>query len=547
MKRFIEDPCSHEFDIIIIGGGITGAAVAYEAASRGLKAALVEKKDFACATSAATSKLIHGGLRYLANAEFGLVRESLKERRTLENIAPNFVHPIPMMMVHDSVCPKNNPVEIGIGLRIYDALSYDRNRTWDRGKKIPSHRKLSASEALVLEPGIFAQDMKSASVFYDCSNIFPERLTLSFIKSAVHHGAKVANYAKVTGFIMNGSGRVEGVKVDDVLTGTTTDLKAKLVVNCAGPWADLLLGLAKSSGSAGTGTLKRSEGIHIITKKIMNSHVVSYMTREGRHFFLVPWRGHNLIGTTDQPFTGNPDEYRVTRQSIQGLIDDVNNTLGSDVVSFDDVLYTYGGLRPLVEDDSADTYGSSRRYEIYDNSVEGLEGLLTVEGGKFTTSRNLAEKTIDLVEKKLGKRPIASPTAKRYLWGSQITDTKNFMLDLRRRNKDFGVTTLEYLGKNYGTEFEPVLELARHDSEKAEVLNADGELMAQVAYAVRSEMARTLSDIVLRRTGIATLGHPGGEVLEKVAINTAKELGWDSMRIDNEVATTSEALRIPAF
>ena len=357
MKRFIEEPGNHDFDIIIIGGGITGAAVAYEAASRGLKTALVEKKDFSCATSAATSKLIHGGLRYLANAEFGLVRESLKERRTLENIAPNFVYPIPMMMVHDTVCPKNNPLEIGIGLRIYDALSYDRNRTWDKSKKIPPHRRISASEALVLEPGIFAQGIKGASVFYDCSNIFPERLTLAFIKSAVHHGAHVANYARVEGFITGSSGKIEGVKVNDLLKGSTSELKAKLIINCAGPWADILLGLAKPGNSSGT--LKRSEGIHIVTKKFVNAHVVSYMTKEGRHFFMIPWRGHNLIGTTDQPFVGNPDECRVTRQSIQGLIEDVNTTLGSDILGYDDVLYTYGGLRPLVEDDSADTYGAS--------------------------------------------------------------------------------------------------------------------------------------------------------------------------------------------
>ena len=545
MKRFIEEPCTKGYDIIIIGGGITGAAVAYEAASRGLKAALVEKKDFACATSSATSKLIHGGLRYLANAEFGLVRESLKERRTLENIAPNFVYPIPMMMVHDSVCPKNNATEIGIGLRIYDALSYDRNRTWDKGKKIPPHRRISVSEALVLEPGIFAQGMKGASVFYDCSNIFPERLTLAFIKSAVHHGAHVANYARVDGFIMNGDGEVKGVTVGDLLMGTTCELKASLIINCAGPWADIILGLAKPGTSSGT--LKRSEGIHIVTKKLVNAHVVSYMTKEGRHFFMIPWRNHNLIGTTDQPFTGNPDDYRVTGRSIQGLIDEVNTTLGSEVISFEDVLYTYGGLRPLVEDESADTYGASRRYEICDNAAEGLKGLITVEGGKFTTSRNLAEKAVDLVEKKLGRPHKPSPTAKRYLWGSQIVDMKAFMLNVKHKNKDFSQSTLEYLGRNYGNEFEPVLDIARHDRQLSEVLNDDGELLAQSVYAVRNEMARTLSDIVLRRTGICTLGNPGAEKLEKVALRVAQELGWDAKRVDEEMAATQEALMIPSL
>ena len=183
--------------------------------------------------------------------------------------------------------------------------------------------------------------MKGASVFYDCTNIFPERLTLAFIKSAVHHGAQVANYARVDGFVIGENGKISGVKVKDLLRGSSLELKAKLIINCAGPWADILLGLAISRHSSGN--LKRSEGIHIVTKKIVSSHVVSYMTKEGRHFFMVPWRGHNLIGTTDQPFTGNPDEYRVTGQSIQGLIEEVNTTLGSEVVTYKDVLYTYGG------------------------------------------------------------------------------------------------------------------------------------------------------------------------------------------------------------
>jgi glycerol-3-phosphate dehydrogenase len=331
--------------------------------------------------------------------------------------------------------------------------------------------------------------------------------------------------------------------VHDLLNGTTRELRAGLVINCAGPWADILLSLARPENHAGA--LKRSEGIHIITKKIASSHVVSYMTREGRHFFMVPWRGHNLIGTTDQPFTGNPDEYRVTRDSIQGLMDEVNATLGTEVVTWDDILYTYGGLRPLVEDESADTYGSSRRYEIHDNAVDGLEGLITAEGGKFTTSRNLGEKAVDLAEKKLGRKHAASPTAKRYLWGSQITDMKSFMLELRRKNKDFSTATLDYLGRNYGTEFEPVLGLARHDHGLSEALNEDGELLSQTVYAVKNEMARTLSDIVLRRTGIATLGSPGADTLEKVALTVAPELGWDDARIARETAETIAALKVP--
>jgi glycerol-3-phosphate dehydrogenase len=346
----------------------------------------------------------------------------------------------------------------------------------------------------------------------------------------------------VEGFIMNGP-KVDGVKVKDLLNGSSKELKAALTINCAGPWADIILGLAQPGDTSKT--LTRSEGIHIVTKKFVNSHVVGYMTREGRHLFMIPWRNHNLIGTTDQPFTGNPDEYRVTRENIQGLIDEVNATLGSELLSFKDVLHTYGGLRPLVEDESSDTYGASRRYEIYDNETDGLRGLITVEGGKFTTSRNLAEKAIDMAEKKLGRRHSASPTAKRYLWGSQISDMKAFMLDITHKNRDFDTSTIEYLGKNYGIELEQVLGLARQTSSLTEVLNADGEILAQAVYAIRHEVARRLSDIVLRRTGIATLGNPGLPVLENVALVAAKELGWDGKRIEKELSDTMEALRIP--
>lgn len=541
LKRWIENGMPEEFDIIVVGGGITGAAVAYEAASRGFKTLVLEKKDFAWATSSATSKLIHGGLRYLANAEFGLVRESLRERRVLQNIAPNLVYPIPMMMIHDSVCPKNKPFEIGIGLFLYDLLAYDRNRTWDPSKKIPSHRRMSSEEALVLEPGIFARGMKGASIFYDCANAFPERLTLAFVKSACLHGAKASNYTEVTEIMTAGS-RITGVVAKDVLTGRTVEIGSRMVINCTGPWADILLGRTLSRK---TGTLTRSEGIHIVTHKRVNTHVVSYMTEQGRHFFMIPWRNHTLIGTTDVPYSGSPDDYRVTSSSIRGLIDEVNATLGAEVVTMDDVLYAYGGLRPLVEDVSSDTYGASRRYEITDNADDGIDGLITVEGGKFTTSRMLAEKTVDIVEKKLGRPSSDSPTASRFLQGCQIPDMRSFTLELSRRNRDFDWDTLAYLGRNYGTEHEAVLELARSDASLKVRLDKDGEIMAQVVFAVREEMARTLEDIVLRRTGIASLGDPGPGVLEEIADRAGLELGWDRSRITQEVHKTRAVLSVP--
>jgi glycerol-3-phosphate dehydrogenase len=546
MQRFIENHANEHFDVIVIGGGITGASVAYEAATRGLKVALLEKKDFSWATSAATSKMIHGGLRYLVNGEILLVRESLRERRVLENIAPNFVYPAPMMMVHYKTPLNNNKWIVKIGMLLYDALSYDKNFTWDASKRIPLHRTISKQEVLQSEPHVRAKGLTGASVFYDCNSIFPERLTLAFIKSAVAYGAKVANYSQVQGFIMDGHNHITGVKVKDLLNNTVHTVSSTTTINCGGPWADIVLGLAKSNGNS-VATLRRSEGIHIITKKrlLSGKYTVGSITPNGRHFFLIPWRNQTLIGTTDKPYTGNPDEYRVTKTSILELIDDVNNSFGEGNLSYADVQHTYGGLRPLVEQDTGETYTSSRKYEIYDNKEDGLDGLITVEGGKYTTSRNLAENCLKIVATKMGLFLGKSITDKHYLAGCEIKDLNAFFYAAQKDNKDFSESTLNYLSRNYGTEYTDILNLAREDKTLAEKLNADGEILAEVTYAVRHEMARTLSDIIMRRSGIGTLGNPGKNVLRKVATIAAKELNWTSEKMEQEIKDILHLLKLP--
>ncbi len=547
MQRFIEQHTDEHFDVIVIGGGITGASVAYEAATRGLKVALVEKKDFSSATSSASSKLIHGGLRYLVNGEIAMVRESLRERRVLGNIAPNFVYPTPMMMAHAQKPLKNNKWVVKLGMVAYDALSYDKNFTWDSSKKIPTHRTISATEVLAREPNLRLPGLTGASVFYDCVSIFPERLTLAFLKSAIAYGAKVANYTEVQGFLFDASRKVCGVKVKDLEDGREHSLAAALVVNCGGPWADLVLGLASSGGKA-LRTLRRSEGIHLITDKklISGKHIIGAVTPAGTHFFVIPWRGQTLIGTTDKPYTGDPDEYRVTKQSVVELLDAVNSTFGEGTLAYSDIRYTYGGLRPLVEDQTKETYTASRRYEIRDNAQDGVDGLITVEGGKFTTSRNLAEHCLKIVAKKLARPLGKTITDKQHLTVCAIPNLEAFLETARRDNPDFSPATIEYLSRTYGSEYSKVLELARDDAALAETVDADGELLAQVVYAVRFEMARTLSDIVFRRTGIGTLGHPGEKVLQAVAALAALELGWDGARLTRELAITNERLSVPA-
>jgi glycerol-3-phosphate dehydrogenase len=546
MQRFIENHTNEHFDVIVIGGGITGASVAYEAATRGLKVALLEKNDFSWATSAATSKMIHGGLRYLVNGEILLVRESLRERRVLENIAPNFVYPWPMMMTHYKTPFKNNKWLVKIGILVYEALSYDKNFTWDACKKIPSHRTISKKEVTQNEPHVRSEVLTGASIFCDCISIFPERLTLAFIKSAVAYGAKVSNYTRVEGFMMGSENNVTGVKVRDLINDKTYEVSGTITINCGGPWADIVLGLAKSKGN-GSSTLRRSEGIHIITSKhlLSGKFTVASMTPSGRHFFLIPWRNHTLIGTTDKPFTGNPDDYHVTRESIMELIDDINSSFSDGKLSYADVKHTYGGLRPLVEEDTSETYTSSRRYEIYDNQKDGLNGLITVEGGKYTTSRKLAENCLKIVSSKMERSLSQSVTDKQFLTGCEIKNLNAFLSDIQKENSDFGKPTMDYLGRNYGTEYAEIIKLARTDKALSETLNDDGEIMAEVIFAVREEMARTLADIVMRRTGIGTLGNPGENILRKVANVAAKELNWDANKIEQEISDTVNLLKLP--
>jgi len=546
MKRFIEDYKGRHYDIIVIGGGITGACIAYDAASRGLSVAMVEKGDFSGATSASTSKLIHGGMRYLANMEVGLVRESLKERRVLENIAPNFVYPFPMMMLHNNKHLKNNRWFVKCGLELYDVLAFDKARTWDASKKIPNHKTISRKKVIEKQPNVKKGGLTGASLFYDCISIFPERLTLAFIKSAGAYGAHVSNYTKAQGFLIDKQNKVTGVRVHDLINNKGHEITSTVTINCGGPWADIVLGMAGQDYQPER--LRRSEGIHIITRGLINdTSVVGSMTQGGRHIFLVPWRGHTLIGTTDKEYIGSPDEYRVKRSSITELIDDVNACFDVEKITIDDVLHTYGGLRPLVEDQTEETYTSSRKYEIYDNAPDGLDGLITVEGGKYTTSRNLAQNVMNIVWKKLPEKAFGHTITDRiYLKGSEIRDMNRFINSLKQDRSDFKQETTEYLGRNYGTESGEVFAIADKDKTLAETLNSDGEIMAQVVYAAKNEMALKLSDIVLRRTGIATLGNPGEQTLRKVANVAGKVLGWNKKRIGIELAETIRLLEIPA-
>jgi len=540
MERFIEKHKEGKFDLIIIGGGITGAALAYEASSRGLKVALFEKGDYGAATSSATSKLIHGGLRYLKNFELGLVRESLKERKILSNIAPNFIYPIPFM-IPTYKSRKTQKLILSIGLLMYDILGYDKKQTLDPSKKIPHFRTLSPEETRTMENIVPTKDLSGTMIFYDYQNIFPERLTLAFLKSAENRGAKLSNYAEVTGFWKHGD-KIKGVVVKDNMVKKSYRFNADLIVNCTGPWADRIIQTAAKKKTEHA--IRRSEGIHIITRKLSSIHAVSQITANERHIMVIPWRNHALIGTTDKEYFGNPEDYRVTKESILELLHDVNENYAVNL-KYEDVLFYYGGLRPLTDTESDNSYKSSRKYEIFDNADEGLDGMITVEGGKYTTSRKLAENVMELIQKKLKIELPSSVSQSEFLYGSEIPDMDLFLEKLQKDYQDFPLQTLSFLGKNFGTEAHTLFQMARKHTELSEILNDDGEILAEVAYAIEKESALYLSDILFRRTGIGGLGHPGKEVLQKVASLAGKMLNWDKKTLKSEIRKAEERFQLP--
>jgi glycerol-3-phosphate dehydrogenase len=534
LKRFIEEPTGTKFNLIIVGGGITGAAVAYIAAARGLSVALFEKKDYGGATSAATSKLIHGGLRYLANMEIRLVRESLRERRILGNIAPNFVYPLPFILPNYKRW-RGNIWKILAGMYIYDLLSYDKKDTWDKSKQLQNHKIIGYRKTIRVEPNLKKEKLRNSVYFFDYQSIFPERLTLAFIKSAAEYGAKVSNYAPVEGFIYDTENRITGVEVKDVFSGEAKKVYADLIVNCGGTWADKILNLAAGKDFK-THKIKRSEGIHIITKKIAGNHVVSLQREDGGHMMIMPWRDHSLIGTTDKEYYGDPDEYGVSKESINDVIQAVNENFGQKI-SFGDIFHAYGGLRPLVDDQTKGSYQTSRKYEVYDNAVDGIEGMITVEGGKFTTSRSLGSEVLKLISRKLNKTLSDSVSDNLYLSGCEIRDMKQFMIKQHLNYQDFSKKTIESVSRYYGTDSKVVFQIARDEPRFAEVISHDGEILAEIVYAIKYESAKTLRDIMLRRTGTGTLGNPGKVIINKITEIAAEMLKWDSKRIEEETAS----------
>ena len=557
MKRNIEALAGREHDCLIIGGGIYGACAAWDAALRGLDVALVERGDFGGETSQNSLKIIHGGLRYLQQADIIRMRESIRERRILSRIAPQFVHPLPCLMPTYGHLTKGKGA-LRVAMLLNDIISFDRNRLADPEKHLPRGRVIPRRELLRMLPGAPTRGLTGGALWYDCQTHNSERLLLSFILSAVEAGAAAANYLEVTGFLVEGR-RVTGIECLDRLTGKRCLIRARVVINAAGPWVNRVL--STLPGGDATVPLKLSSAMNIVTRKFIEGHAVgiqsrpelidedALLRRDSHVYFVAPWRDYSIAGTVHAPYNGDPDDYRVTREEIDFLVGEINRAYTSARLTRKDVFAFYGGLLPMAGiNRRTGEVNLQKHYSLVDHGKRnGWEGLITIVGVKYTTARDVAAKAVELVIRKLGipRLPCRSRTTPVY--GGEIPRFREFLDSaLRSAPPGLGEEVISHLVYHYGSRYAQIVAYLEEDeSLLAPLPGQERVTAAEVVHAVRYEMAVHLADVIRRRTELGSAGLPGEESLAACAEMMAGELRWDEERKQREI-DDARALYEPA-
>lgn len=550
MKRDLE-ALSAPFDVVVVGGGIYGACMAWEAVTRGLKVALLEKGDFGWSTSANMHRILHGGFRYLRNADIKRIRESVRERNTMMRLAPHLTAPLPFLVPTTRSGIQHREI-MRIAVTMYDLLSFGRNDgIGETSRQIPSGRIISREECLRLAPGLDPSGVTGGAIWYDGLLSDPARLTLQFVRSADHAGASVCNYVEATGFLGEGSGEVRGVTARDVLSGATFDVRGRMVVNCTGPWINRTLTML--GGAAAERPTRYVRSVDVVTRPLtLENHGLALMApQDGApeqiiRYFIAPWRGLSVLGSVDYLTDVDPDSFRVHPAELEFLIGVARKSMPGAKITSDDVLAVQAGLIP--HDDTPpleDPYHAARHYRIVDHGRRhGVEGLISVTGIKYTTARDIAQKTLDHVMGRLGAPAAASRTAQLPLYGGPIDHLESFVRQaIQTHSARFDRRFVETMVRTFGGSYGEVLQLAGQDPRWAAPITPGAPVYAaQVAYAVASEMASKLSDVVLRRTNLATERHPGEEALEAVAALMGQLLGWSPARVASELSETRDYL-----
>jgi len=535
--RAIEEIAGSHFEVVVIGGGITGAGVALDAASRGYSVALLERGDYAAGTSSRSSKMVHGGLRYLQNFDLGLVREALLERALMVRLAPHLVYPTPFLVA--SLGEERRDRKLGLGLNMYDVMATTRAGRSRRERRAAAreeeedtywapdrHRTIDRDEVLQLVPALAPREPKDAYLFYDCQTD-DVRLVLTVLGEAERFGAVTLNGAEVTE-ILSENGKATGVAFVEEESGERMEVSADSVVNATGVFADQLRP-EELLGEEDVPRIAPSRGTHLLIDGAdlpMGKAACIVPAGEGRMIFSLPWYGRTLVGTTDNDFEGDTAHPRPAQDDIAYLLDAVNDFFGTSLGE-SNLVGAYAGVRPLISTgDPRKSVDISRKAELYETS----SGMLTITGGKLTTWRRMAKQTVDrLVEREGREAPC---------------HTHEIPLGMPARPEDLeapkgvGEEALEQLAFRYGHAARRVLEIARAEPNLARpIVPGRPDLLAEVALAARAEQARSVADVLLRRTRLGILAAPelrSAKAARPVADALGAELGWSRRRRSHE-------------
>jgi glycerol-3-phosphate dehydrogenase len=537
------DRLGPKVDVLVVGGGVNGSGIARDAARRGLSVAVVEMNDVASGTSSASSKLVHGGLRYLEMGEFSLVFEAVSERRILMDVAPHLVNPLGFLFpIYEG--SRHKPWVVNAGMWVYDGLSLFRS------PKL--HRNLDAAALAVEEPALRREGLKGAPLYYDCATD-DARLTLETALDAILAGAVISTWTKAISLLKDDRGRVCGAVVENRHTGELREVRASVVVNASGPWTDRVLAMSRPRAEGPM--LRPTKGVHIVVprEKLPLEHaLLASHPRDGRVLFGIPWRPDaTYIGTTDTDYEGDPSDVHATRADVDYLIDAMRAYAPNHPLTHDDVLSTWAGLRPLVRPPEAGLGESavSREHTI----TVGEDGLITIAGGKLTTYRRMSAEVVDTAVKLLHLQAalpsalMPAHTDREPLPGAVGWPDDDDHGAVARKIGEAGgagveADTARLLADTYGMRGLEVARMVRQDPSAGErIVAGRPEIMAQVDWAVEHELAYEVEDVLARRTQLYYRDRDQGlAAAPRVAARMGARLGWDAGRRDDSVRRYAE-------
>ena len=516
----VSETSSKLFDLIIIGAGINGAGIARDASLRGLKVMLLDKDDIASGTSAYSTRLIHGGLRYLEHGELGLVRESLRERETLLRIAPHLVRPLPILIpIYGDM--KRGRAKIRTGMIAYDLLSLD--------KSLPGHHSLSVSETLRIIPALKRDGLRGAVIYYDAQVEFAERLVFENVLSAIENETTLVTHALVEDLVTKDN-QVVGLKYRPESSGQTKTVEGRFFVNAAGPWIDRVL--ARTDATSDTQLIGGTKGSHIVVPPFIeagSNAIYGEAKSDRRPFFIIPWNGNYLIGTTDVRFEGDPDEVRVETYEVDYLLNETNRLFPNANLTQGDILYTYSGVRPLPYTSENEERITRRHFVKQDHQFSNL---VSIVGGKLTTFRSLAEECIEIVFRKLGMNPVRCCTSDLPLPGAK--DFRAFANELVKQT-ELAFATKKRLLRIYGSRAREVVEFCESSGLSNYLDDQQTTLTGEIAFSFQKEYAVTLTDCLMRRTMIGLNGDLGLGQVDAAAQIAKENADWSDERVENEL------------